>query len=503
MKKNLMMAWGMGVVALMLLLPACDDHECSACSDSAPCVLPDSGPIKDTDVPDTVVPDAMKPDAGQLQGWAISGGGDGLDHSHAITLDQSGNLVLVGKVNKGTAAGKFGSFTITGAGGDDALIARVTSGGQVTDVTTLGTKDNEVFSTVAMDASKNLVIGGFLTGTAAFGSTKITSNGFSDFLVTRLNSSGKYDWAISGGSKTNSDYAKDLAVDASGNVYLGATFADTMTFNGKTYTNVQGQKRAMLVKLDSTGKVVWVTDFSGSKLHSVGGVALDSSGNIYMSGSFKGTLGYGTKTLTATGRDTFLAKYDSKGAVTWVAQATGSGESHATSLALDAKGNPVIAGYFDGASATFGSKTLPTTGSNKKNDAFVAGLTSAGAFSWALSAGGSDADAVRGMFIDTKGTIYVVGGYKGAASFGSLSLTGVSTTGTDAFVASINSTGAFQKVTSAGGAAGSVEATGIAVDSSGETYITGVFKGTASFAGHKLTAAGTTHDIFVWKTPTL
>ena len=492
-----------GLCALLFLLPSCDEAaDCPKCGEQGLCV--DSGPAKEASVPDTGAgKEAGSPDAGQLEGWAISGGTDGEDHSHAMVMDSSGNLVVVGKINKGTGAGKFGSFTINGAGGDDIFLARISTAGQVTDVTLNGTKDNEALEAVTADKSGNLILGGYLTGSATFSSKTLKSNGFSDFLVSRLNNSGTYDWAMSGGSVTNSDYTKALATDASGNVYVGGTYADSMTFNGKTYTHNKGQKHAFMLKLDNTGKVVWFTPFTGTILQSVGGVVVDSSGNIYMAGSFKGTLGYGSKTLTATVRDAYLAKFDSAGKVLWVSQVTGPGESHAYNLALDAKGNPVMAGYFDGASATFGSKTLNTTGTANKADAFVTGLTSAGAFSWSLSAGGSDADSAIGISMDTQDNIYVVGSYKGTASFGNLSLTGVSTSGTDGFVAKISAGGSFLKVTSAGGAGGRVQATDIVIDATGGTYITGVLKGTASFAGHKLTANGTTNDIFVWKTPAL
>ena len=519
MKKYRAALWGVGILAPCLSVPACDEAaECPKCSEAGPCLdsgvpdsgLPcsDSGPCADSGVPDGVTPDvgggeAGTSDAGQLQGWAISGGGDVADRSHAIILDRLGNLVVAGQVKTGTTTGTFGSFDLKGAGGDDIFLGRVTVAGQVTGVTLTGTKDNEALEAVTMDTAGNLLLGGYFTGSATFGSTTLKSNGFSDFLVARMTSGGTYDWAMSAGSVTNSDYTKALAADSKGNVYVGGTFADTMTFNGQTYTNPKGSKRAFLFKLSNLGKVVWVHVFTGGPIQSVGGVVLDTAGNVHVAGSFKGTLGHGSKTLTATGRDAYLAKLDSAGKVLWVSQVTGPGDCHAYRLAMDAKDHPVIVGYFDGATATFGSITVPTTGTAKESDVFVSKLTSTGAFSWAASAGGAAADTARGLAIDAGGNIFLAGTYTGTASFGKLSLTGVSASGSDVFVARMSSGGSFVKVTSAGGATGSVEATDMVVDNSGGAYITGVFSGSVSFAGHTLTAGGTTNDIFVWKAPTL
>ena len=111
-----------------------------------------------------------------------------------------------------------------------------------------------------------------------------------------------------------------------------------MTFNGQTYTNPKGSKRAFLFKLSNLGKVVWVHVFTGGPILSVGGVVLDTAGNVHVAGSFKGTLGHGSKTLTATGRDAYLAKLDSAGKALWVSQVTGPGDCHAYRLAMDAAG---------------------------------------------------------------------------------------------------------------------------------------------------------------------
>ena len=98
MKKYRAALWGVGILAPCLSVPACDEAaECLKCSEAGPCA--DSG-VPDSVTPDTGGVEAGTSDAGQLQGWAISGGGDAADRGHTIILDKLGNLVVAGHVRR-------------------------------------------------------------------------------------------------------------------------------------------------------------------------------------------------------------------------------------------------------------------------------------------------------------------------------------------------------------------------------------------------------------------
>ncbi len=130
------------------------------------------------------------------------------------------------------------------------------------------------------------------------------------------------------------------------------------------------------------------------------------------------------------------------------------------------------------------------------DDVFAAKLSPSGKFLWAVSAGGSGGDDVgSGIAVDNAGNSYVTGGFEGTATFGSTTLT--SKGNADIFVSKLSPSGKFLWAVSAGGSGGD-GGSGIAVDGSGNSYITGGFEGTATFASTTLTSKGS-NDIFMAK----
>src|SRR5262249_24301705 len=124
---------------------------------------------------------------------------------------------------------------------------------------------------------------------------------------------------------------------------------------------------------------------------------------------------------------------------------------------------------------------------------------------WAKRAGGTAADQAYGIAEDSSGNSYVTGFFSGTATFGPGEANQTLLTsagGTDIFVAKYSTSGELVWVKRAGGT-GADQANGIGVDSSGNSYVTGLFNGSATFGGGEanqtvLTSAGGT-DIFVAK----
>jgi Ca2+-binding RTX toxin-like protein len=125
---------------------------------------------------------------------------------------------------------------------------------------------------------------------------------------------------------------------------------------------------------------VWARQAGGTSFDRGRGIAVDNSGNSYVTGVFSGTATFGPgeaneTTLTSAGSDVFVAKYDSTGALVWAKQAGGTSEDSGQGIAVDGSGNSYVTGQFDG-TATFGpgeanETTLTSDGSS---DVFVAKL---------------------------------------------------------------------------------------------------------------------------------
>ncbi|QKG58705.1 T9SS type A sorting domain-containing protein [Hymenobacter sp. BRD128] len=224
--------------------------------------------------------------------------------------------------------------------------------------------------------------------------------------------------------------------------------------------------------------------------------ALDASGNVYVAGTFTGTVALGGVTLTSAGQeDIFVAKWASRGStLVWAQQAGGPGSDQATALAQSG-GSVYVAGYFDGAAA-FGSRTLISAG---QSDGFVAKILDAGAsgsFAWAQPVGGPGNDQINGLAATASG-VYTIGNFTDTATFGPTTLTSLGIS--DVFISKLTDAGArgsfawTQPVGSTGNDFGSALAV-----SGPSVYATGLFGGTTNFGGVAITPSGT-FNMFVAK----
>ena len=228
--------------------------------------------------------------------------------------------------------------------------------------------------------------------------------------------------------------------------------------------------------------------------------AADASGNVYVVGSFNGTVVLGTLALVSAGStDAFVAKWSTvTNGFVWAHRAGGVGSDEA--LAMAVSGSSVyVTGLFSG-TAAFGPISLTSAG---QTDLFVTKLTDAGAagsFAWAQRAGGA-AGSARPYAIGVSGAnVYITGEFLGTFSLGAAgNLTTTSTGNSDGFLA---------KLTDAGGTAGFTWAqrlggsgidgcSGLAVNGS-SVYVTGEFSGTAVLGTLGLVSVGN-FDVFVAK----
>jgi hypothetical protein len=232
----------------------------------------------------------------------------------------------------------------------------------------------------------------------------------------------------------------------------------------------------------------------------------DASGNVYLAGTFSGSVGFGGTTLTSSGSDDiFVAKWSSATSrYVWAQQAGGGGVDYVRAIAVNGNSVYVTGGYGQPA-IDFGSTSLPNAGGT---DVFVAKLTDAGAsasWTWAQRAGGTGSDgsgtlAVRGA------EVYLSGAFASpVASFGSLSLTNTSSAAppnatTDAFVAKLIDAGASASWAwaQAAGGIGNDGATAVALNGT-SVYLTGFFYRSAAFGSLSLATGLLDSNLFVAK----
>mgnify|MGYP001549565312 CR=1 FL=1 len=209
-------------------------------------------------------------------------------------------------------------------------------------------------------------------------------------------------------------------------------------------------------------------------------VAVDDSGNLYVTGTFSGDLDLGKGQKTSAGSDdVFVASYDNKGALRWFTPIGGSGTDKGNDIAVDNKGKVFVTGQFRD-TVDFGSGPVKAEGDS---DIFVVGLDAAsGAISWSHTYGGNTNDYGLGVATDGNGGVYVVGEFNKTLTAGSATLT--SNGGLDVFLAKFADDGTLAWAKGFGGDDDD-RGFGIAVDASGNSYITGYYFGNAELGGTK------------------
>jgi len=381
--------------------------------------------------------------------------------------------------------------------------------------TYLGGNDYDIGLGIAADAAGNAYLSGY-TFSANFpttaGAFQTNLGGSANAFVTKLNStiSGIVYSTYLGGS--GGDASTGIAVDASGNAYVtGSTSStDFPTTPGAVQPTYGGAGDVFVTKLDPTGStLLYSTYLGGSGDDASSGIAVDTLGNVYVTGytsstDFPATPGAFQKTYGGGLADAFVAKVNPTGnaPLLYSTYLGGSDIDIGYAIAVDAAGNAYVSGHTASSNFPTTSGAFQTTLGGSVN-AFVTKLNPTGSAPlYSTYLGGSGMDAAQGIAVDSLGNAYV-SGYTDSGDFPT-TLGAFQTTfggGTDAFVTKLNPAGIAPLIYSTYlGGSGNDVGYGIAVDAAGNAYVTG-YAGSADFpttAGAFQTAyGGGSADAFV------
>lgn len=291
-----------------------------------------------------------------------------------------------------------------------------------------GNSDDEARS-VAIDAAGNV----YVTGSSA----NSTSFFDVDYATIKYNSAGVQQWeARYNGPDNSTDVAIALAVDAAGNVYVtGRSGSQEFDFD---YTTI---------KYNSAGVQQWVARYNGpgNGFDEARSLSVDASGNVYITGRSLGSGGVFDMDFTTI-------KYNSAGGQQWVARYNGPGNEadETNALAVDASGNLYVTGWSRG-SLTNGDYATIKYDVNG-NEQWVA----------RYNGPGNSFDEARALALDADGNVYVTGGSGGSGTLSDYATIKYDANGIEQWVARFD-----------GPASGGDAAFDLAVDGSGNTYVTG------------------------------
>ncbi|MEI6945609.1 SBBP repeat-containing protein [Paraflavisolibacter sp. H34] len=396
----------------------------------------------------------LKYTAAGVQQWAVQYNGDQSEEAYDLAVDGSGNVYITGRSGPVTEDPNYDIATIKynasgvqqwarrydGPGGDQG------GGGE----------------DLLLDASGNV----YVTGTNSI------SGDFNDldFVTVKYSSGGTQQWvAILDGPGNNVDAAHAIGIDGSGNLYVtGRSFLTQYTSRHTTTPCDYAT-----VKYNASGAQQWVKRYNGPGLQNAGlldeaaALVADNSGNVFVTGG---------STRNETGQDFCTIKYDDDGNRLWTKwyNGTGNGIDIPAAMVRDASGNIYITGRSDG-----GTGPVNMDFATIKYDA-------SGNQKWVkrYNGPGNDYDGATALAVDGSGNVYVTGTSLGGADFqsGDYATIKYDASGNQKWVKRYNGTGNSYD-----------RAMAIAVDGSGNVYVTGGSPGAGSlddYATVKYDASG-------------
>ncbi|HEV2350698.1 MAG TPA: SBBP repeat-containing protein [Terriglobia bacterium] len=397
-------------------------------------------------------------------------GGGGADTGTSIAIDSSGNAYVAGKTTSPDFPVTTGVFQPVYGGEGDGFITKIApAGSSLVYSSFIGGSASDSVQALAIDSSGSAYLTGS-TESSDFPTVtplQIGNDGCSvvngsqsctpDAFVVKVSPSGAskvYSTYLGGSSADN---GQGIAVDASGNVYVaGYTFSTDFPTQNAFQSSNRGGADAFITELNATGtELISSTYFGGSGLDRAFGLALDATGNIYIAGDSNSTDFPTANAFQAKNDgqgDAFICKF-APGATSLVFSTFlgGTGTDQATAIALDSSGNAYVTGFTnssdflaaDPLQRILGIFGASSCGAGACSDAFAAEIRSSGELVYSTYLGGNGTDFGQAVAVDSSGQAYITGATNSLnfpvmarASQGAYAGTASST---NAFIAKINS----------------------------------------------------------------
>ena len=412
--------------------------------------------------------------------WVKSAGRyDSHDKAYAVAVDPNGNSYVTGEFQDSI---DFGSYTLVNNGTYNSImyITKYDPQGNVIWAKTMGGSNESVGKDICTDAGGNFYITGNFHGSIDFGGTTFNTSNLGSMFVAKFDSSGNALWAHNATCFWSNE-GRGIALDPEGNVFVAGIFEDS-TLNFGSGISIQSvfSSDCFLAKYDNNGNILWAIGGGGSAADLCNDVAVDKSGNAYVTGEFRTSMLFGNITLTANNSgaaSAFVIKVDPTGNVLWGKNAglypsSGTGNS----ISVDGFGNSYATGFFNSPIIIFQNDTLYNAGAD---DIYIVKYDSTGNVTWTKGIGGVNYDQGKGIVSDYNGNIYVTGMFKLNVSFGTIHMTG---TNGEIFVVEYDSSGTALWGLQSTGALNELS-NNIALDENNYVYIAGDFSSPYSTFG--------------------
>jgi len=431
--------------------------------------------------------------------WAnkIGSGVGGNDEGKVVKIDPAGNSIIAGTfygaldMDPSTANYNLQSY----ASSQDFFIAKYSVSGNLIWAKSIGGLYTEQINSMTLDTLGNIYVAGTFSGTVDFDPSLSSNNlnaAVQQIFFAKYDSNGNFVWVHKLNTNSNNQFINCINADKNNNIIITGQFSGTMDFDPSpstaTLSSFGGSWDVFLAKYDNSGNHIWSKNFG--LINSENGVSLknDNTGNIYLTGTFNGTINLspapGSYTASGAGlTDIFFSKFDASGNFIWGKTIGGSNNELCNELAIDKNKNIIITGLYYGAGDYDPSASIANLSWAGSSDLFIAKYDSVGNYLWAKGISGANAESGKAAIADTAGNIYFTGYFEGSVDFdpspSTALLSSISLT-KDVFVAKFNSSGNYLFAKGFGNN-DAEEGNSIALDNSLNVTLTGYFNKTVDF----------------------
>lgn len=255
----------------------------------------------------------------------------------------------------------FNGMTVTSAGDTDGYLIKFDPTGQIAWTRSIGGIGHENVSAVAVDPADNNYIAGYFTDTFMLGmGGGVTSLGGSDIFVAKYGPAGLPKWIRRIGGPGEEFIFGTLAVAPNGDVIVASRAVGELSVEA-TVLPPNGESDIFIVKYDTDGNFIWAGRYGDAGNQYIDSLAVDSAGNILLTGTFDGVLDFGSGGLMApAGGAAYLAKLDPTGKPLF--NRVIGGQMDAIRVAADGVTSILLAGTGTNVSFELGTSSLPNGG---------------------------------------------------------------------------------------------------------------------------------------------
>jgi WD40 repeat protein len=244
---------------------------------------------------------------GEMQ-QLLSYGTSGKEKVTALSTDTLGNIYLAGKYTKDFTLGAYDVKIVNNSKEGNCFMAKLNASYTTQWVKTMSSESYAEVRGMVCDSSNVLLTGNF-KHKLTIDTLSYESNGLIDFFVACIDSLGNTAWLNSYGGKYN-DRSSQVKLNLLGGAMVLGNFQDSITMDTVHLSAYGNSADAFVAQFDTTGSVLWAQSFQGDRSNRAEAATLDSDGNLYLTGTFKGTIEVGDQQIESLGdEDIYVAKY--------------------------------------------------------------------------------------------------------------------------------------------------------------------------------------------------